>query len=386
MIMHTNRDLLKHSINQKVIDTPGELASLFATAQPFRHVLIDDFFTPEMVRQLSESFPPFDERLAVNEDGIVGNKAVHEKIMHLGPAWKNLDELVQNTSFRELISSITGIPDLQYDPHYFGGGTHENRHGQCMDAHIDFNFHPVTRQHRRLNLIVYLTEDWQDEWGGSIQLHKDPYLPPAQDQVASISPRFNRCVIFETNEHSWHGFPQVNLPEDKRSISRRSFALYYYTDTRPQEETGPEHSTIYVDGHLSDDVRADTVLSARQLQHIQDLLGARDQHVKRLYELIKQHSTAYNELKDYHSEQSGVLESLRKEFQQLRQASERALAAAQSDIEQRDNDIRQREEVIHQRDLTISGLNQGLEDMENSTSWRLTRPLRRLKMFFTRNR
>lgn len=73
--------------------------------------------------------------------------------MQLGPDWQRLDELVQHASFRELVSAITGIADLQYDPHYFGGGTHENRHGQGMDAHIDFNFHPVTRQHRRLNLL-----------------------------------------------------------------------------------------------------------------------------------------------------------------------------------------------------------------------------------------
>jgi hypothetical protein len=78
---------------------------------------------------------------------------VREKIMQLGPDWQRLDELVQHASFRELVSAITGIAELQYDPHYFGGGTHENRHGQGMDAHIDFNFHPVTRQHRRLNLL-----------------------------------------------------------------------------------------------------------------------------------------------------------------------------------------------------------------------------------------
>jgi hypothetical protein len=376
--MRTESQILKKSVNQHVIDASADLASQFASARPFQHVQIDDFFTPEVCRQLSESFPAFDESLAINEDGIVGNKAVHEKIVHLGAAWEELDKLVQDDAFLGLISIITGIPDLQYDPHYFGGGTHENRHGQGLDAHIDFNYHPITRQHRRLNLIVYLTEDWQDDWGGSIQLHKDPYLPPSQDEVVSIAPRFNRCVIFETNEHSWHGFPRIQLPENKRSITRRSFALYYYTDTRPQEDTGPEHSTIYVDQRLSEDIKAGVVLSEEQLQHIQALVGARDQHLKRLYEHIKQHNTVYNELRAYHTEQMNNLEILKEEVQQLREASDQHQASAGPEVEKLN-------ESILERDQIIGVLNQRLEEMKTSTSWRLTWPLRQLKMFFIKN-
>ena len=74
-------------------------------------------FFPDLCGRLAENFPPFDERLAINEDGVVGNKAVHEKIMDLGPDWQRLDALVQHRSFRSLISGITGISDLQYDPH-----------------------------------------------------------------------------------------------------------------------------------------------------------------------------------------------------------------------------------------------------------------------------
>lgn len=380
-----NTDCLRHGVNQQVLNDSGQLARKFASAQPFRHVMIDDFFTPDLCRQLSETFPPFDEELAVDENGNVANKAVHERILDLGPAWQNLDELVQHESFRDLISRITGIPDLQYDPHYYGGGTHENRHGQGMDAHIDFNIHPITRQHRRLNLIVYLNEEWKEEWGGSIQLHKDPHLPPAQDQVISITPRFNRCVIFETNEYSWHGFPRVDLPEDKRGISRRSFALYYYTDTRPEEETSTEHSTIYVDEHLSDSIRAGTELSTDQLQHIQVLLGSRDQHIKRLYDNIKQVNAVYNELRAYHSEQQADLASLREEHQKLCQMHASALADTRAAVEKNTTDNEKKAEYIRQKDRVIRNLEQKIKDMETSTSWRLTGPVRRVKRMFRKN-
>jgi hypothetical protein len=407
-------DRLQAGIGANVIDARNQLAERFQRARPFRHVVIDDLFTPDLCKRLSDSFPAFDERLAVSEDGVVGNKAVNEKIMELGPAWRELDALVQDASFRELISDITGIPDLQYDPHYFGGGTHENRHGQGLDAHVDFNFHPITRQHRRLNLIVYLNEEWRDEWGGSIQLRRNPYLPPGQDEVATVTPRFNRCVIFETTEHSWHGFPRIDLPEDKRALSRRSFALYYYTDTRPEEETGAEHSTIYVDEQLPDEFRSGIELTADRLQRVRMLLEARDLHIRRLYEDIKRQNSLYRRLKEYRDQQQAELNSLREVFQQQQQSFEHDLAAANAHIIRLDEEIRQRGDEIQQlcRDLdeknrsvdhqrqVIDGQRQAIEDaeqaaarlqdridaLESSTSWRITRPIRRLRMLLKKVR
>jgi len=145
-----------------------------------------------------------------------------------------------------------------------------------------------------MNLILYLSPEWEHAWGGSIQLHRDPYKPPAEDDIVTVTPAFNRCVIFETNEYSWHGFERIELPEEKRDLSRKSFALYYYTDSRPAEELGAEHSTIYVERHLPKEIQADMELSAEQLQHIKNLLTHRDQHLKRLYVDIQNLNTELN--------------------------------------------------------------------------------------------
>jgi hypothetical protein len=259
----------------------GAWARRFQSARPFRHVVIDDFLEPGLAAQLLAGFPPFDAAHARNEDGRVGGKAVIEGIRALGPAYAALDALVKGEAFLGFVSQLTGIPGLLYDPHYFGGGTHDNRDGQALDAHVDFNRHPVTHAHRRLNLIVYLNPDWRPEWGGVLELHRDPRA--ADDEVVAIAPLFNRAVVFETTEHSWHGFSRIVLPASEAGRSRRSVALYFYTAERPAEETADTHSTVYVDAPLPAQVAIGHTLDAADVASLQALVAQRDQHIARLY-------------------------------------------------------------------------------------------------------
>ena len=129
----------------------------------------------------------------------------------MGPIFQDLDKHIRTQSFLDLMSEITGIPDLKYDPWYYGAGTHENFHGAGLDPHFDFNIHPKTAQHRRINAIVYLNKNWDPSWKGSICFHSDPY-DLRGDQVTEIETIFNRCVIFETTERSWHSVPPVDSP------------------------------------------------------------------------------------------------------------------------------------------------------------------------------
>ncbi len=264
-------------LNPRVQDDRELLAARFRERDPFRHIVIDDFLSADTCADLLAQFPPFERGNARNEAGELGAKSTVEKIRDLGPAYAALDDLIQTRGFLDLIGRITGIPNLLYDPWYFGGGTHENRAGQDLDL----NRHPVERWHRRLNLIVYLNHEWHDTWGGSLELHTDPRA--ADDRVTTITPLYNRAVIFETTEWSWHGFSRIALPDDKRSSSRKSIALYFYTTERPQDELADTHSTIYVDRPLPERFRPGLTLDAAAVEELRALLVRRDQHITRLY-------------------------------------------------------------------------------------------------------
>jgi hypothetical protein len=279
---------LPAAIDPAVLRDVNAIARRFAEGAPFRHVVIDGFLDRDFAQRLHDRFPDFARGDARNEDGVAGGKSVVERIKALGGPWLELDALVRSPAFLAHIERITCIPDLLHDPWYFGGGTHDNRHGQELDPHVDFNRHPVEDWHRRLNLIVYLNPQWDRTWGGALELHSDPRAP--DNQVRTVDPLFNRCVIFETTETSWHGFARIELPPERRTLGRRSLALYFYTRERPAEETAAPHSTIYVDRPLPEHLRAGHLLSEDDVDELRTLLARRDQHNQRLYREVSARS------------------------------------------------------------------------------------------------
>jgi hypothetical protein len=273
-------------IRADILASADAFASSFRTAQPFRHVVIEDFLDASACERILADFPRFEDRYALNEMGEVGGKAVRMNVREISDAYRDLDCYLQTREFLDFISTVTGIPDLLYDPDYIGGGTHENRDGQGLDQHVDFNFHPATRWHRRLNLIVYLNPEWDAAWGGNLQLQADPWNGDASGP--SITPLFNRAVIFETTERSWHGFSNIHLPPDKKDLSRKSFAIYLYTKERPPEETAASHATVYVPEGMPTDLVPGVTLDA---QRVDDLRGRFERmfgQLKFLYERERQ--------------------------------------------------------------------------------------------------
>jgi hypothetical protein len=266
-------------VNSALLRNAGEFRRSYESATPFKHVVIESFFDPEFGAALLRDFPRFDPARAMNEFGKIGGKAVNERIRDISPVYSRLDEYLKSGFFLGMMMDLTGISDLLPDPNMFGGGTHENLHGQELDPHIDFNYDPPTKLHRRLNLLVYLNPEWHEEWGGSIELHSDPRQPHA-NEVKAFLPIFNRAVVFETNERSWHGFPRIELPEDKRHLSRKSLSIYLYTRTRPAHEVVPEHGTFYVQRALPGRYQPGLALAQADIDEIRGLLRRRDQWIQ----------------------------------------------------------------------------------------------------------
>lgn len=213
----------------------------FRNAQPFRFFCIDNLLRDDFANDVLDSFPSLEQARqvghtfnAVNERGkvqVTDSDFFPQSVQRLNGA-------LASPPFLELMSYVTGIADLLADDQLVGGGIHETGPRGHLDVHVDFNLIRDRQLHRRLNILIYFNKDWQPEWGGNIEL----WDADVQNCVQSFSPIFNRCVVFETNEISYHGVSAVQCPPGH---SRKSFAAYYYTKQAPAHFTGSFHDTIF---------------------------------------------------------------------------------------------------------------------------------------------
>ena len=234
-------DLSKFDISQ--------LSNDFMNSYPFNHVIIDNFFDETFLKDiLSEinNYPPekwFDKNNASinNEsDNIFQSKKIAlTEYNKMGSKAKSFIDLTKSKDFIQFLMNITGIPDLEDDPHLFGGGIHRVSTNGRLAIHSDFNIHPKTNKFRRLNMLLYLNDNWQPNYNGELELwSKD--MTKCEYKIAPI---FNRVVIFRITDDAFHGHPEPwSAPA---SIPRLSFALYYYTKERPEEEKAPFHWALW---------------------------------------------------------------------------------------------------------------------------------------------
>ena len=98
---------------------------------------------------------------------------------------------------------MPGEVSLIPDPYFHGGGIHSTTKGGFLKVHADFNWHKKLKLFRRLNLLLYLTRDWKEEYKGNIEFWKEPF----NEASKSVFPKFGRMVIFTTDDKSFHGHP-----------------------------------------------------------------------------------------------------------------------------------------------------------------------------------
>jgi Rps23 Pro-64 3,4-dihydroxylase Tpa1-like proline 4-hydroxylase len=200
--------------------------------KPFPHIVIDDFLSPSAYKKILRAFPKRDSEIwktptnkhtigkSVTKNGVLGLK----EYLYNEDARRFFYEF-NSGLFLTFLEKLTGITGLISDPYFSEGGFHRTASGGKLDIHADFSHSDKLGLERRLNLIFYLNDDWQDSYGGRLGLYNKKL-----GRVVEIAPKGNRAAIFTTSESSFHGHPEpLTCPKNK---FRKSIALYYYTAPR----------------------------------------------------------------------------------------------------------------------------------------------------------
>ena len=229
-----------------VIDRMDSIpAARFVDARPFPYITLDDAFPLPQIRSVHDRFFTLGDSFWEKSDdrGIeVKWRSNWRSEYDIPEPAREMVRFLNSGTFLRALGRLTNIPHLIADPYYTGGGFNFIRRGGHLDVHVDGNWHDIMQVHRRLNLILYLNPDWREEWGGHLHF----YAADAKEVVATIVPRGNRMLIFETHDFSYHGHPEALVcPENE---GRSSIILYYYTSgPRPssQVSVADPHSALW---------------------------------------------------------------------------------------------------------------------------------------------
>jgi hypothetical protein len=229
----------------KLLADPRALREQYAAAQPFPHAVMDGLFQDGVLEGVLADFPRPEEMPARFDN------ATEKKLGHTyeTPVRDNVREFLWTMSSApvlQFLEALTGIEGLIPDPYFGGAGPHQIVRGGFLKVHVDFNWHPLLRLDRRLNLLVYLNHDWREEYGGHLELWNRDMTRCER----KVLPVFNRTVVFSTTDVSFHGHPEpLACPEGR---TRKSVSFYYYTNGRPEAERSAPHDTIFRKTHEGD--------------------------------------------------------------------------------------------------------------------------------------
>ena len=226
---------------KQVIQKINESGDIYRRNNPFPHVIIDNFLDSQLADSLFREFPdPSNGKMFAYNNPLEIKLALNDWNA-FPPATYSFLQFMNSDPVVQAFSDFTGI-NLYADNGLHGGGWHMHGPGGKLNPHLDYSLHPKLGLQRKLNLILYLTPGWSEDWGGHLGLweHVQETKQPGQLK-AEVAPIFNRALIFDTTKNSWHGISRlVSCPTGN---FRRSIAIYYLCD--PPENVDRRARALY---------------------------------------------------------------------------------------------------------------------------------------------
>jgi Rps23 Pro-64 3,4-dihydroxylase Tpa1-like proline 4-hydroxylase len=209
---------------------------------PFPHIVIDNFLDKKLAKELSKEFPNYEDNTWFFYNNPLENKKANNSWTLFPSTTYKFFHYLNSVEYIENLKQSFNIKNLYPDHGLHGAGWHIHGRGGKLNIHLDYSIHPKLKLERKLNLILYLTENWNPSWGGNLEFwDHDPLTHRPSKLSKVIENKFNRAVIFDTTQNSWHGFASpLTCPEN---VYRKSIAMYYLTD--PKENTDNRSRALY---------------------------------------------------------------------------------------------------------------------------------------------
>ncbi len=198
----------------------------FKDAEPFDHCLVDSFISASFLKQLQDEFPDYESDMWYEYKNKIEHKKAQNNWNLFPESTYKFFEYLNSNEFIDFLSGLYGVK-LYADYGLHGGGWHIHKEGGNLNPHLDYDIHPKLKMKRVINLIIYLTKDYKEEYEGKLGLWEHDEVNDVPGKLAKeILPVENRAIFFDTTQNSWHGMSKQMTSHGER-IFRRSLAIYY---------------------------------------------------------------------------------------------------------------------------------------------------------------
>lgn len=236
----------------KLFNLPSieEARAQYLAAKPFPHLQFKNFFADDVFAAIKSSLVEDDLNVSFQDEYQKG-KTISTGA-HVPPVLQVIAARFASAEFLEFMEAVTGEKCLIPDPYYntLVGYYHIVKGGGILGSHVDHSHHVKLGSPHVLNVVSYLTPNWDEKNGGSLFLY-DPTGKKIEKKIPCVG---NSMVIFACNPTAFHGVePVVDNGPRRHSI----YFAYYSTDPEttlrnylpnlsPEDATAKWHGTTFV--------------------------------------------------------------------------------------------------------------------------------------------
>jgi len=215
-----------------------KLKQQYQSHSNYNLLLLDDFLTKDIAMLMSTEL----DSVPLNKckHFTRANSCMYEcNDLDITPVQSFVVQSLHSSSFIRWLESVTGLKRLIPDPHLIGAGYAKSFQGDSLKIHSDFNWNEQLGLHRMVSVVIYLNDDWQEEWGGQLNF----YDTNRKNIIQKVPIKMGNCVIWEYNNLAFHGYPEpMTCPEN---YSRKCFRLFYYVSNAKHNVDDPPHRSLY---------------------------------------------------------------------------------------------------------------------------------------------
>lgn len=215
-----------------------QLNDQFVGTPPYPMITLDNFLPLDIVRDMQKECESIPDSYWTSFDrkGSYMKECVN---LEVAPIAANVVNQLHSQAGMNWLTQITGIKDLIPDPYIVGAGYSKSYKGDSLKIHTDFNWNDKIKMHRMLSFIIYLTEDWKDEYEGHLHF----YDFNNKNLIQKVAPNFNRAVFWRHHKRGFHGHPnELTCPA---GMSRNAFRLFFYVSNAEHDANDRPHRSLY---------------------------------------------------------------------------------------------------------------------------------------------